>query len=107
MQDGLYAVTFQTALGAGSGVLYKAGDHTVGGDGGFAWQGPVSVSGDHAQGTLNVVKHNNAYDSVFGPLDNFALNYEGSVGPDGGTIKATSPQAPTMTLQVVLKRLAS
>jgi hypothetical protein len=105
MQDGLYSVKFQTPLGAGAGVLYKAGARVYGGDTAFAWDGQLSGANDTLSGQLNVRRHDDGMPSVFGPLNTFMLNFKGSSDGEAATLNATTPSAPGLGMTITMKLL--
>ncbi len=105
MKDGLYSVKFATPLGAGSGVVVKIGERLYGGDTAFAWDGNLTSANDALTGQLNVQKHDPSMPSVFGPLSNFTLDFSGSGDDANATLKATSPNAPGVTMTVAMHLL--
>lgn len=105
MQDGLYGVKFQTPFGAGSGVLVKVGDRVYGGDTAFAWDGMLSGSGGQLGGQLQVRKHDQSMTSVFGPLSEFVLDFNGSAQGQSVTLQATTPSAQGVTMTISLQFL--
>lgn len=105
MQDGLYGVKFQTPFGAGSGVLVKVGERVYGGDTAFAWDGALAGSGDQLSGQLQVQKHDQSMTSVFGPLNDFVLNFTGSAHGQSATLQATTPSAQGITMTIALQFL--
>lgn len=105
MQDGLYAVSFQTPFGAGAGVIVKNANAVAGGDSAFAWFGEMNDKGSALAGTLKVVKHGDSMVSVFGPLNEFTLSYTGSFSGDTAELTATTPAAPGVSMTIALRPL--
>ena len=105
MQDGLYAVSFQTPFGACAGVIVKNGASVSGGDSAYAWFGAMNGDGASLTGTLKVVKHGNSMVSVFGPLNEFTLSYTGSFSGNSATLAATTPAAPGVKMTIALRPL--
>jgi hypothetical protein len=106
MQDGLYAVTFRTPQGTGSGVVVKDGSRLVGGDGGYAWRGWATVSGVDMSGSLEVFRHNAAWtNTIFASLEAYTLNYTGIIKGGCAKLVASSPQVPEALLQLELRFL--
>ncbi len=103
MQDGLYAVSFQTPFAAGAGVIVKHGSSLSGGDTAYAWFGEVKDDGSNVSGDLTVVKHGASMESVFGPLNNFTLSFTGSVNGSNGTLAATTVAAPGVKMAISLR----
>ena len=105
MKDGLYGVKFQTPFGAGAGVIVKVGERVFGGDTGFAWDGDLNVANDVLVGQLNVQRHDQGMASVFGPLNNFVLTFNGSGNEDSATLTASTTSAPGVNMRVEMKLL--
>lgn len=105
MKDGLYGVKFQTPFGMGAGVIVKVGDRVFGGDTGFAWDGNLNVANDGLAGQLNVQRHDTGMPSVFGPLNNFVLDFNGTGSEAAATLSASTASAPGVNMQVTMKLL--
>lgn len=106
MLNGLYGVKFGTPLGSGTGVLYAVNGMVYGGDSGFAYHGTYTAQGTDLTASLRLTRHAETMGvfSVFGSTGG-TIDIRGTVTPDGGTFRGTSPQAPGITLSVTLHRI--
>lgn len=105
-QDGLYAIRFETPLGAGAGVGYFKDGKLRGGDSMMAYSGDFRESGGTLTANVRVFKHTDVPDmgSVFG-VDLVDIALSGTVNGDEAVLTGTAPQAPGVTLQVSIQRL--
>jgi hypothetical protein len=78
-----------------------------GGDSGLYYDGSYQVSGDQFSATLSTGRHdrNTGMVSVFG-VDEVTINLQGSWSGDQATVRGSSPQAPGVSFDATLKRLA-
>ena len=105
MQNGLYAVSFETPFGAGAGVIVKNGTAVSGGDSAYAWFGEMNDAGAALSGSLKVVKHGDSMVSVFGPLNEFTLSFTGSFSGSTAKLTATTRAAPGVGMTISLRPL--
>lgn len=103
MQDGLYAVSFETPYGVGAGVVVKHGASLSGGDTGYAWFGDISEDGATVSGALKVMKHDPSAVSVFGQMDGFTLSFTGSMNGPHGRLNAVTAAAPGVGMSISLR----
>ncbi|MBX3476688.1 MAG: hypothetical protein KF910_03720 [Brevundimonas sp.] len=107
MQNGLYGVHFITPLGVGAGVVVLRDGKVQGGDAGIYYDGTYSIEGDKFSANLRTDRHTPipGVVSVFG-VDKVDIILKGQFVGTVATVEGTSPQAPGLTFQATLKKLA-
>jgi hypothetical protein len=107
LRDGLYKVQFQTQIGSGAGVVHLLGGRMWGGDAGLFYTGTYRQSGDEFSGEVTTGRHTQTpgFASVFG-RDNVHVKVRGRPNGDTVTLSGTSPEAPGVTFQAILTRIA-
>lgn len=107
LDNGLYAIRFQTPLGAGAGVVYAQNGHLRGGDSGMAYIGTFQEDGDKLTADVRAFRHtaNPGIRSVFG-VDDVNIHLDGTATQSSATCIGTAPQAPGLRLQVTLERIS-
>ena len=105
-EAGLYAIRFQTPVGAGAGVAYLENGKLRGGDSMMAYVGTYNEAGGTLNADVRAYKHTNVPDmvSVFG-VDQVDIHLQGTVSGGNAKLTGTAPQAPGVTLQVSMERL--
>lgn len=105
-ESGLYAIRFQTPLGAGAGVAYLENGRLRGGDSLMAYVGSYTEANGNLTADVLAYKHTNVPNmaSVFG-VDRTDIRLTGSIVAGEAILTGISPQAPGINLQVFLERL--
>lgn len=107
MRDGLYKVDFQTPLGAGTGVIHVQAGRIRGGDAGLYYVGTFTVRGDEILAEVATDRHTHYPDiiSVFGK-DRVHIALRGRWSGDTATLQGSAAEAPGVTFQARLQRIA-
>jgi hypothetical protein len=108
MQDGIYYVEFQSSLGAtGHGLAVVSNDSLNGGDFGYIYQGRVKDAGNNASTRIQVSRYNPNAQSIFGLIDNFSLDLEGTLrqGSDVFNLSGTIPGQPQLRISIAGRKL--
>jgi hypothetical protein len=105
LKDGLYKVSFQTPLGAGAGVVVLSGGHMRGGDSAIYYAGTYTQDDNRFSASVATARHSAGLPSVFG-IDTAHISLRGSIDGDSATAQGTAVEAPGVTFQVILTRLA-
>ena len=105
MVPGLYQAEFTTPLGGGYGVVKIGGGRIQGGDSDYWYSGSFTSNGAQISSRILVKQHNPFGTSVFGPLREFMLNLEGSVGRNSAYLRGSTPQMGGVTISIKLKLL--
>ncbi len=103
---GLFAVSFRTPLGEGTGVVIAVDNEVFGGDQAYAYSGTFTQTGNAVSATLRVRRHTPTADqSVFGGIDSFTLRLSG----DATTLQftGTSAEVPNVSIGVTLRQAPS
>lgn len=110
MKNGIYHVRFSSSSGGGGEGLAVVKDGTVnGGDSGYLYLGQLTVAGQALRGRLQVQRWNPGTVSVFGPLDNFALDLTGQSGAanDEFTVSGGVAGQPNLKITITGRCLAA
>jgi len=107
MRDGLYRVGFRTNLGTGSGIILLKEGRLVGGDSGSYYLGTYRVEGSHFTADVEINRHTSGpgVRPIFG-IEHAKIRLEGDGAGDEAIMHGTSPDAPQIAFEAVLKRLA-
>ena len=107
MRNGLYAVRFQTPIGAGGGVVFASGGTLRGGDSSIYYLGTYTTNGDQLTADVQFATHLNipGLTSVFG-VPQGTINLTGTVSGDSVSTKGSSPAAPGLAFDAHLRRIA-
>lgn len=109
MQDGLYKAKFATPIGEGAGVVVLSGGSLRGGDSMMFYVGTYAETGDQFSATVDIDVHSQVEGmaSVFGQGNNRVhIKLSGYSKGDTATAHGSSPQAPGVSFNVELTRLA-
>lgn len=80
MHNGLWTIEFSSESNFfGNGVLVLIEGRLLGGDHGYYYSGNYEINGTDLHGRVNVIRYDPNSISVFGDIDNFSLNLEGSI----------------------------
>lgn len=107
MKNGLYAATFTTPLGAGTGVVTLLNGHLSGGDAGMFYVGTYEVNGDNFSARVKTGRHAHTPGSasVFG-RDVVTIDLKGTGNGESLVATGSAAEAPGISFQVALKLLA-
>jgi len=104
--EALWAIGFQANNGNfGAGVLVFETGRIFGGDSSYYYVGSYETKDDTIRGQAKVTHYFGHKNNVFGPVDQFMLNFSGTINGDRLTVDATVDGAPAMKLQINGKRL--
>jgi hypothetical protein len=103
LQDGIYKIAFSAPDGQnGVGIIVISGGTVNGGDPAYTYQGQVESEDGKLKAVIDVVRHNPKEVSIFGPLDNFQLQLNGTLQKDGKAFKASGAAASKPELHLSL-----
>lgn len=107
MRNGLYKAAFRTPRGEGTGVVYLHDGRAHGGDAIQYYVGEYKAEGDGFTATLVSKAHSHypGSGSVFG-VDTAHMTLRGNAQGDTAQLSGTAKEAPGLTFQVVLTRIA-
>jgi hypothetical protein len=105
LQNAKYSVWFRTPEGEGHGVISLMDGDVSGGDSISSYTGTYSQDGDKFVAAIVVKRHTQGLPSVFG-IDNVDITLTGKSTPTTASCFGTAKQAPGMTLQATLIRIA-
>lgn len=103
--QGLFVASFVTSLGAGKVALFSCENEVMGGDAHFCFSGTLTQAGKFVAVNLKVRQHTPGRPSVFGDLTDYDLNLSGPL--PGHRLAGTSPQAPGVSITMLLERAPS
>lgn len=79
--EAMWTVRFRGPGGAvgdlNGGVAIIESGRLMGGDSGYAYIGPIKVSGESVTGTLKIIRHDPNIESIFGDVDEFEIGFNG------------------------------
>ena len=107
MISGMYSAEFISSRGAGgTGIAIFSSGTIHGGDTSFYYRGKFKLDEQNRiSGTIEVIKHSNLFNSVFGPLERFKLILNGLVQNEGFTLLGQIDGEPTEAITIVLKKI--
>ncbi len=105
LQNAQYSVWFRTPRGEGYGVISLMDGNVSGGDTISSYTGTYVQDGDKFAATVAVKRHTQGPPSVFG-IDNVDLMLSGKSTPTTASCVGTADQAPDITFQATLIRIA-
>lgn len=101
MKDGIYHVRFSSNMqGVGEGIAVFKGEGVNGGDSGYTYSGFKQGNGAGFTAKLTIKRWDPGSESVFGGLDQFELEFQGSATASGFTAKGSIVGHPEATLAV-------
>lgn len=78
MKDGIYHVRFSSNMqNMGEGIAVFKGDSVNGGDSGYTYAGQKRGDDQGFTATLTIKRWNSGAQSVFGPINEFQLQFQG------------------------------
>jgi hypothetical protein len=108
MNDGIYKVQFNSRGNQGWGLVFVVGSKIYGGDFAYYYTGEIQTSTtDDTEASMNIhVKRFNEGKSVFGPLDELALQCTGRSFGDGSVhIQGHLTGQPAITIKITGQRI--
>lgn len=103
LQDGIYKVAFSIPDGQnGVGIIVISGGAVNGGDPAYTYQGRVDAKSDKLNAVIDVVRYNPKEVSIFGPLDQFQLQLNGTLQKDGKAFSASGSVASKPELHLTI-----
>ena len=107
MDDGLYKIGFRTRLGSGYGGVVLQGGRIIGGDSSSFYVGSYVIHGVRFKASLQLDRHTiiPVLRSVFG-VERARIELEGDILGQDALMSGSSPDAPEVSFEAVLSRLA-
>jgi hypothetical protein len=105
MQNGIYWLEFQSLGYAGFGLIVVKDGSLNGGDSGYFYAGKYSLEENVVSIRVRVTRHNPAWITVFGPVEQFDLELSGEASPNQFVVSGKMPTMPNLTIRVIGKRL--
>jgi hypothetical protein len=105
LQNSRYSVWFRTQKGEGPGIISLIDGNLSGGDNISSYAGSYMQDGDEFTATIAVRRHAQGQPSVFG-IDNVDITLSGKSTPTTASCFGTAHQAPGITFQATLIRIA-
>jgi len=103
LQDGIYKVAFSAPDGQnGIGIIVISGRTVNGGDPAYTYQGRIESEGGTLKAIIDIVRHNRELESIFGPLDKFQLQLNGTLQKNGKAFSASGAVASQPKLHLTL-----
>lgn len=101
MRDGIYSVTFRSNRGeVGTGVVIFNGGKAYGGDAGYYYKGSVETDGEDATAHIEVTRHQQGQESIFGPLNQFTLHLSGTPSDEAFTLRGNVAEHPQFSISI-------
>ena len=107
MISGIFSAVFASNQNSGgTGVAIFSGNAIYGGDTSFYYRGKYKLDDkNRISGTLDIVKHSDLLNSVFGPVDKFRLILNGVVNSEGFELSGQIDGQPSKIIMIVLKKV--
>ena len=105
LRNGNYSAWFRTPLGEGTGVVTLTDGKLTGGDTVMAYTGSYTQVGDDFSADIATKRHTPGQLSVFG-IDEVDLTLVGKSSGTTASCRGTSRQAPGMTFEATIIRIA-
>ena len=105
LRNGSYSAWFRTSLREGTGIVELNDGKVTGGDPVFAYSGSYFQNGDKFSASLTTRRHTQGQPSVF-DMDNVDLMVTGKSTPTTASCTGTAKQAPGLTFEATLIRIA-
>ena len=103
LDEGDYAVWFETPRGQGTGMIALAGGRVIGQDDFFAYSGTYEQAGDRFDAAIKVTRYRDGPPALFG-VDEVDLNLLGTIRGATASCTGTAVQAPDVNFQATLIR---
>jgi hypothetical protein len=107
MKDGLYKVHFEVPGNQGAGVVVLSGGIIRGGDSSIYYHGSYTTVGDQLNAEVKTDAHTKVPGgaSVFG-IDRVTITLTGKINGDSAALTGTAKEAPGLSFQAALSRIA-
>ena len=105
LRNGSYSAWFKTPKAGGTGIVVLNDGKLTGGDTVLAYTGTYFQNGDIFSASVTTRRHTPGQPSVFG-IDEFDLTLTGKSTPTTASCSGTAKQAPELTFEAVLVRMA-
>jgi T3SS negative regulator,GrlR len=105
IRNGSYSAWFRTQQGEGTGTVVLSDGKLTGGDNVSAYSGAYVVEGDTFRASVAARRHTRGQPSVFG-IDNVDLTLIGKTSRTTASRTGTARQAPGLTFEATLVRMA-
>jgi hypothetical protein len=105
LRNGSYSAWFRTPQGEGTGVVVLNDGKMIGGDTVIAYTGSYVEEGDKFTASITTERHTQGQPSVFG-IDEIDLTLTGKSTPTTASCTGTAKQAPGLTFEATLIRMA-
>jgi hypothetical protein len=105
LRNGSYSAWFRTPKGEGTGVVVLNDGKMIGGDTVIAYTGSYVEEGDKFTASITTERHTQGQPSVFG-IDEIDLTLTGKSTPTTASCTGTAKQAPGLTFEATLIRIA-
>jgi len=105
LRNGSYSAWFRTPKGEGIGVVVLNDGKMIGGDTVIAYTGSYVEEGDKFTASITTERHTQGQPSVFG-IDEIDLTLTGKSTPTTASCTGTAKQAPGLTFEATLVRMA-
>jgi hypothetical protein len=105
LENGNYSAWFRTQQGEATGVVVLNDGRVTGGDNVSSYSGSYFVDGDKFTAAISTWRHTQGPLSVFG-IDNVDLTLTGKSTPTTASCTGTAKQAPSLTFEATLIRIA-
>lgn len=107
MDDGLYKIGFRTRLGSGYGVVVLQGGRIIGGDSSSFYVDSYVIHGARFKASLQLDRHTiiPVLRSAFG-VERARIELEGDILGQDALMSGSSPDAPEVSFEAVMSRLA-
>jgi hypothetical protein len=105
LRNGNYSAWYRTSLREGTGVVALKDGRVTGSDTVLAYTGTYFQNGNLFSASVTTRRHAPGQPSVFG-IDEFDLTLTGTSTPTTASCTGTAKQAPELTFEAVLIRMA-
>jgi hypothetical protein len=105
IRNGSYSAWFRTQQGEGTGIVVLSDGKLTGGDNVSAYSGAYVMEGDRFRASVAARRHTRGQPSVFG-IDNVDLTLTGKSSRTTASCTGTAKQAPGLTFEATLVRMA-
>lgn len=105
MIDGLWVIEFSSSLNlSGTGVLVLSKNRLYGGDAGYYYSGKYKITNRTITGKITAIRFDVNSISVFGPQEQFTLEFEGELSGTQFDAKGNLQDNPDLKIYVKGKK---
>jgi hypothetical protein len=105
LRNGNYSAWYRTSLREGTGVVELKDGKLTGGDTSLTYTGTYFQNGDIFSASVSTRRHTPGQPTIF-DVDEFDLTVTGKSTPTTASCTGTAKQAPDLTFEAVLIRIA-